>query len=309
MPKFIDGHKLDDLTPEKLEKLANSPADKHGITHIEMFYNEKEDKLYCVLEGPNEESIWKHHEDAGIKCEFITEVKQIKTDMMIKTEKMQTLGEMSSRAFHDLRNPLSVIKNSVDIINIKWKDTMPSEMTGYLAKIDRATAFINSMIDDVVNYARTRPLMLERNSLLQVINRAVDSIHTPVTIRMRIPKEDVFFEFDSAKMEVLFTNLFTNAIHSIGERMGEISVNFEEKDDDKIIIKIQDSGPGVPKELLPRIFEPLFTTKQHGTGLGLPSCKDIVEKHHGTIDITNEPTTVTLVIPKHQDVFAKIGSE
>lgn len=308
MPKFIDGHRLKDLTPEKLEKLANSPPDKHGITHIELFYNEKEDKLYCVLEGPNEESIWKHHEDAGLKCEFITEVKQVKTDMMIKTEKMQTLGEMSSRAFHDLRNPLSIIKNSLEIINIKWKDTMPPEMNGYLSKMDRAASFINTMIDDVVNYARTRPLMLERNSLLQVINGALESAHIPNNIRIKIPAEDVFFEFDSAKVEVLFTNLFTNSIHAIGDKMGEISISIEEKED-KILIRVQDSGPGVPKELLPRIFEPLFTTKVHGTGLGLPSCKDIVEKHHGTIDITNDPTTVTLIIPKHQDVFAKIGRE
>lgn len=290
---------MKDFTLDKLEKLVNSPADKFGVTHLQLFHNKKEDKMYCILEAPNEEAIWKNHEEAGLKCEFITEVQQVKTDKLLKTEKMQILGEMSSRVSHDLRNPLSIIKNSIDIMNLRWKDSMDSEMKEYLAKIDRGVANINAMMDDIINFARTRPLNLESNSLLSAINRALESVHVPKNITLKIAQNDISFEFDLPKIEVLFINLITNSIHAIGEKTGKITIEFEEKDKDKVQIKIRDSGPGIPEDLLPRIFEPLFTTKQYGTGLGLPSCKNIVEQHGGTISITNNPTTVTLVMPKH----------
>ncbi|MDE1765087.1 MAG: DUF4242 domain-containing protein [Thaumarchaeota archaeon] len=309
MPTFIDGHKMKDLTPDRLEKLVNSPADSFGVTHVELFYNKKEDKLYCILEAPSEESIWRHHENAGLKCEFITEVQQIKTDKILKTEKLQILGEMSSRISHDLRNPLSIIRNSIDIMNMRWKDSMSNEMAEYLAKMSRASSSINIMIEDIVNFARTQSLRLENNSLLLVIHRTIDTVHIPNNIKMKIPQNDVMFEFDSAKIEVLFNNLITNAIHAIGGNDGGITIRFNEKDvEDKIEIQVQDSGPGIPEGLLPRIFEPLFTTKQYGTGLGLPSCKNIIEQHGGTISITNNPTTVTLVLPRHLRAYPKIQS-
>ncbi|MDE1830103.1 MAG: DUF4242 domain-containing protein [Thaumarchaeota archaeon] len=306
MPRFIDGHDMKDLTPDKLEKLANSPPDKFGVTHIELFYNKEEDRLYCILDAPNEEAIWKHHESAGLKCEFITEVQQIKTDKMIKSEKMIVLGEMSSRVSHDLRNPLSIIKNSLDLINMRYKDEMDKEMTDYVRRMDRAVSSINVMIGDIVNFAKTRPLMLENNSLLSTIHRVLDSVHTPDNIKIKIPQKDISFEFDLIKLEILFSNLITNAIHAIGEREGEISIKFDEIDHYNVQIQIADSGPGVPEELLPRIFEPLFTTKQYGTGLGLPSCKSIIEQHNGTISISNNPTTVTILLPKHQSVISAI---
>ncbi len=290
---------MKDFTQDKLDKLVNSPADKFGVTHLELLHNKKEDKLYCILEAPNEESIWKHHESVGLKCEFVTEVQQIKTDKLLKTEKMQVLGEMSSRVSHDLRNPLSIIKNSIDIMNFRWKDSMDNEMKEYLAKIDRGVATINAIMNDILNFAQTRHLKLEVNSLLSAINRAVESIRIPTNMILKTAQNDISFEFDFQKVEVLFVNLITNSIHAIGDKNGEITIKFEAKNEDMVQIEISDSGPGIPEDVLHRIFEPLFTTKQYGTGLGLPSCKSIVEQHGGTISITNNPTTVTLIMPKH----------
>ncbi|MGI0063115.1 MAG: ATP-binding protein [Nitrosotalea sp.] len=76
-------------------------------------------------------------------------------------------------------------------------------------------------------------------------------------------------------------------------------IKLVEKTDDKIQIQVQNSGPSIPDELLTRIFEPLFTTKQHGTGLGLPSSKNVIEQHYGTIHASNNPTTFTITLPKH----------
>lgn len=293
------------LTPNILEKLANAPPDKFGVTHVELYYNKEEDRLYCIIDAPNEESVLKHHEASGLKCEFVTKVSQIKTDKMIKNEKMATLGEISSRVSHDLRNPASIIKNSIDIIKTKYGEVMDGDMSDYIARMDRAVSSINSMIDDIVNFVKTRPSILESNSLLSTIHRSLDSSHIPSNVKISTSQKDVLFEFDAIKLEILFSNLITNSIHAIGDVSGEISINFKEVDSDKVQIQIVDSGPGVPEELLPRIFEPLFTTKKYGTGLGLASCKSIVEQHCGTISISNKPTMVTLVFPKHQNVISK----
>ena len=75
MPKYIDTHPMEGFTAEVLKELQNAPADEFGVTHHDILYSEKENKIYCVLDVPNEEAIHKHHEKGGLKCEFVTEVK------------------------------------------------------------------------------------------------------------------------------------------------------------------------------------------------------------------------------------------
>ncbi len=85
------------------------------------------------------------------------------------------------------------------------------------------------------------------------------------------------------------------------EKGGTITVQISEKDNDAII-QLSDSGPGIPSDVLPQIFEPLFTTKKEGTGLGLPTCKKIIEEEHeGSISVQNNPTTFTITIPKTRE--------
>ena len=80
-------------------------------------------------------------------------------------------------------------------------------------------------------------------------------------------------------------------------KKGEISVSIID-DEDSVHIQVADSGPGIPDNIISGIFEPLFTTKQTGTGLGLASCKTIVEQHGGTLTVKNNPTTFTVKLPK-----------
>ena len=299
MPIFIDGHDSKGLTQEDIERLVNLPQDEFGVTHLELFFNKSESRLYCVLDAPDEESIWKHHEAAGFKCDFINEVHQIKTEKTIKTEKLLTLGQMSSNISHDLRNPMAIIKNSIDLINIKYKDQLNPGILEHLARMDRAIFSMSMMISDILNFARTQSLYLEDNSLTKVINHSISTIKIPSNIKITLPQNDITLKFDAAKLESVFYNLIINAVQSIDEKEGNITIKFIERRDDKVQIQIQNSGPAIPDELLTKIFEPLFTTKQHGTGLGLPSCKNIIEQHHGTIHASNSPTTFTITLPKH----------
>lgn len=75
MPRFLDSHSVGELTDKTLKKLQNAPKDEFGVTHVNIMYNKAENKAFCLLDAPSREAVKKHHEKAGIKCDWITEVK------------------------------------------------------------------------------------------------------------------------------------------------------------------------------------------------------------------------------------------
>ncbi len=91
------------------------------------------------------------------------------------------------------------------------------------------------------------------------------------------------------------SNLINNAVHAL-DGQGEIEIT-SSSDSKNVIIQVKDSGPGIPDENLEKIFEPMFTTKNTGTGLGLVICKSIIEQHGGSISVNNNPTTFTIKLP------------
>ena len=98
-------------------------------------------------------------------------------------------------------------------------------------------------------------------------------------------------------MQIVFNNIIINAIQSFDKNPGEIIIRLS-KTENKTRIEIENSGPEIPEEMLPHIFDSLVTTKQIGTGLGLVSCKTIIENHQGTISAKNNPTTFIIEILK-----------
>lgn len=216
-----------------------------------------------------------------------------------KLEKMATIGEMSARVAHDLRNPISVIKNSAELLN-NDKLVDPKKTQSRIDAILRSANRINHQIDDIMGYVRTRPLKTTKKSLKEIISSAIKTTEMPNQIHVQLPDNDVEIESDSRQLEVLFSNLLSNSVQAIGESNGEIKFTIENGKNDFVKIILQDSGPGIPDEVLPKIFEPLFTTKTQGTGLGLVSCKNIIEQHGGTIQVFNNPTRFEIGLPINQ---------
>jgi len=111
-----------------------------------------------------------------------------------------------------------------------------------------------------------------------------------------LPKNDVEIYCDKRQCATVMNNLILNSYQSI-DNAGTIEITVEETDDG-VVIQVKDSGSGISKENLDDVFEPLFTTKQTGTGLGLASVKSIVESHGGIISVTSPPTVFTITLPK-----------
>jgi len=295
MPIFIDGHKMGGLDALKLKKIINNPPDKNGVTHKDILFNEKENKLFCILEAPNRESIVNHHREVGIECDFIIETTSIQTESLRRVERLSAIGELSARVAHDLRNPLGIIKNAVELIELSSNDETDEKLKKRINMIKKATERMSRQITDVLDFVRTRPLQLEKKSLITILESSLKST-VPESVKITNPKKDVSIICDGKQLEVVFSNILMNAIQAM-ENSGEIKVRITENEED-VSIEIEDSGHGIPEDRIEQIFDPLFTTKSSGTGLGLVSCKNIVEQHKGTITVRNNPTIFEIKLPK-----------
>jgi signal transduction histidine kinase len=214
-------------------------------------------------------------------------------------EKFSLMGEMSSKMAHDIRNPLNVIKIQVDLLKLRFSKQEDRIMLDSLGRMERAVYGISNQLDDILNFLKDAPIHFENASILKILDESLFDLNIPENITLELPKNDVTLFCDSYKMQRVFSNMIQNSIQAI-ENKGTITIAVSEKSDD-IKITIKDTGPGIPDELMPKIFEPLFTTKKRGTGLGLTICKKIIDDHNGSIAVANDPTTFTITIPKNNN--------
>lgn len=229
---------------------------------------------------------------------FILFSKNIRlTKDMLKKEKISLVGELASRFSHDIRNPLSNIKMAIELIQKKEKIDSNSYINENLQIVEKNVDRISHQVDDVLDFIRTQPLKKEELNLLSCLSDSVSDIKIPENIKINLPNEDVIMYGDSFQIQTVFRNLILNAIQAIGKQEGKVAIRYEEEPKFDVIV-IEDSGPGFPESKENEIFEPLITTKQMGTGLGLVSCKNIIESHDGTISAKNNPTTFTIKLPK-----------
>ncbi len=230
----------------------------------------------------------------------ISEISQIKSEVeALKQKKLAIIGELSARISHDLKNPLAVIKSSLDLL-YAFDDPSLEKHDQIFKKIDRAILRISHQIEEVMDYVKPKPLKINNHSIQKILSDVTDGIGKQENIVINLPQNDVKLNCDDEKLEIVFTNLMLNAIQAMDNR-GTITLRIIDGPNN-VKIEVEDSGPGIPDEAKNRVFEPLFTTRQIGTGLGLPSCKAIVEKHGGTISFRTEigkGATFVIDLPKN----------
>jgi signal transduction histidine kinase len=209
-------------------------------------------------------------------------------------QKFSIIGELSARIAHDIRNPLSNIKMSVDMMSRKNSD---EKLKPYFESIDKNIYRITHQVKDVLDFLRKSPIKKEQVNIKVLIDNVIDSIQIPANISIDVSECSFNANVDKIMMESAFSNLFLNSIQKIGDKNGKITVSIKEKDT-QYRITIEDSGEGIDSKIINNIFDPLFSTKMEGTGLGLASVKATIEAHGGTIYVKNNPTTFTITLPK-----------
>ena len=220
----------------------------------------------------------------------------IKRTQSFKKEKLSVIGQLSSNIAHDIRNPLGAIKVSGVIIDKENKDKN-EVITREIERINLSVRRISHQIEEVLNYVRTTPLILKSHSVGKTLQEAIETLEVPPNIKVTVLNSDVQIEFDYDKMLVVFVNIMLNAIQSIGKDDGVIKIDVKENKSE-VTITFENSGPDISSEDLGRIFDPLYTTKLEGTGLGLSSSKNIVEQHNGKISASSNPVIFSVTLPR-----------
>ncbi len=217
-------------------------------------------------------------------------------------ERLATIGQLSGNISHELRNPLATIDSSVYYLKNKFKDA--DEKT--LAHLDRIRAAVErstSTIQSLLDLTRMKEPRRQNVDVRPIISRTLDSFRVTGGIKVvrDLPDREVLINADSELLYMAFRNLVKNALEAM-ESKGVLTVRAGETAQD-IFISVTDTGAGIPPENLDKIFQPLFTTKAKGVGLGLALTKMIVDRHGGKIRVESQPgtgTTITVRLPRNR---------
>ena len=208
-----------------------------------------------------------------------------------RSERLAALGQLSAGLAHEIRNPLSTIRTSAEMLaqSVPADNALAHEMAGFISsEVDRT----NSLVTRFLDFARPLAVRLEKTDLVQLIDRAVSDIekHSPplnVSIYKNYAPDIPPFLLDGQLMERVVYNLLLNASEA-SPPQGTVTVKTRQLDG-TVEIAVIDRGPGIEPKHLENIFNPFFTTKPTGVGLGLAIVSKIVDEHGGKIAVESAP--------------------
>jgi signal transduction histidine kinase len=262
-----------------------------------------------------EEMVAEKTEELKKYAEHLEDLVEEKTKELKEAQRMAGIGEATAIVGHDLRNPLQAIVNVTYLMKMMAEAAPPEIMDffrkeGYLEMIQSISDdiyYMNKVVSDLNNYARALnpkcvPIDLEQliKETFQLIN-VPDNIKASTLIQESLPKLMV----DPLMIKRAISNLILNAVQAMPEG-GSLTIQAS-KVGRMVLVKIQDTGVGIPKDNFDKIFQPLYTTKAQGQGLGLPVAKRIVEAHNGTIEFEsqkNKGATFTITLPIEKSRYA-----
>lgn len=225
-----------------------------------------------------------------------------------EAEKSAVVGRLASAIAHEIRNPLNYINLSLDHLRKKFQPNEESKQENFdkltsqlKIEVDR----INQQISDFLRYSRPVKLDLKSIEIREVIEdslRLVEPQAEETNIKISIVERDIIPNVlgDSEVLRSVFNNLFINATQSMEKEGGNLNITLS-SDEECVKIDIKDTGYGIPKENIGKIFQPYFSTKETGTGLGLAIVKRIIDDHKGKINVESEEnfgTTFSVKLPK-----------
>ncbi len=209
--------------------------------------------------------------------------------------RLATVGEMAAGIAHEIRNPLNFINLSIDHLREAFAPANDAQKVQYkhiLTTIKDELARLNQLVTDFLSYGRPAKLKLRELDARTLIQEVRDLVITKADeqgVRIQIESNgsgDTKLVADAEQLKTCFSNLMINAVQAMPGG-GELDINLL-PDGDKIEIEFNDTGIGILPEALEQIFEPYYSTKETGIGLGLPLTKKIIEEHGGQIEVESE---------------------
>ncbi len=231
----------------------------------------------------------------------LTALKELEKEMKNR-EKMAAIGELSANIAHEIRNPLASLRGSIEMLR---EGKIPEKHREKLMGIAiNETERLNSIVTDFLTYSRPRPLVIQNVDLnallsdtLELLGKRTQNMRN-VIVRQECEGE-MIVSLDPMKIRQVFWNIGINALEAI-EKGGVLTVSTKATGE-KISVIFSDTGPGMSKDDIEKIFYPFHTTKERGTGLGLSIAHRIIEEHKGRIIVQSTPglgTTFEIILPR-----------
>ncbi|MSR45770.1 MAG: PAS domain S-box protein [Planctomycetes bacterium] len=221
---------------------------------------------------------------------------------LLRARTLGAIGEAAARIAHEIRNPLTGIHNAITLLAAEFG---PAHHRAPIFKeIQHEIKRVDVVLDDLLTFARHRPLSRQRVDLVRMLEKVVANLIAAgdlegVVVRRYFPDELVVVA-DPSMLEDSLYNLVQNAAHALRGH-NEALITLALKPGPKgIAITVTDNGPGITADIRRKIFDPFFTTKAHGTGLGLPITKKHIEAHGGRLRVRSAPdrrTTFEILLP------------
>jgi len=228
---------------------------------------------------------------------------------LVTQERIAALGRAAAQVAHEVKNPLAGLL--LYSLHLKEKSSNFSETQTYLVdKIVDTIKHLNSRVEQILGFARPVNLTLVSGNLNQLINDVLELLRPQLTannveVRLSLDQQPAYAMLDQSSLRGALINLMLNAIEAMGEG-GTLSIAIDHMGQ-SLRLEIADTGHGINEEEAKKIFEPFYTTKEQGLGLGMPYAKKIIEQHGGTISLNSRPgegTTISIVLPAAQTEVA-----
>ncbi len=289
----LDGKELNTIisffVPETLDGFKSLPVSIFDITDLTRAEKELvkyQDQLELLVEEQTQKL-----KDAHVE--------------LLQRERLAALGKLTATVSHELRNPLGTIQTALFSVADGLERNKPSITTRSIALAERSIERCVKIIEELNSYTRVKELNLAESSLDDWLKNVLSEQNVPLGIHKDLNiASGVRAWFDQDKLRQVVVNLLDNAVHALQDKKSKgdrLQVSTHALDEE-YEIRVCDNGAGMTKETQKKVFEPLFSTKGFGVGLGMVIVKNIVEQHQGSIRIESklgEGTTITLRLPVH----------
>ncbi len=242
--------------------------------------------------------------EVGVYATRMEELAQLRANQLKDSERMVAIGQTAGMVGHDIRNPLQSIMSELylakdELRQIKNK-TVQNNLSESVISIENEISYINKIVQDLQDYSKPLTVQAKEVNMETLFSELLtkNTIPQGIKVRCEISENIKSAKTDPDLLKRVLGNLVSNACQAMPDG-GELAIPAQKSGKD-LVISVQDSGVGIPKEIRPKLFSPLFTTKAKGQGFGLPVVRRVTETMGGTVTFESEVgrgTTFTIKIP------------
>jgi len=235
----------------------------------------------------------------GVVTGILSDRQRKANESLRRAERLKTLGEMAAGMAHEVKNPLAAIRSSAQILTerVSGKEAQFAQII--VSEVDR----LNRVVNEFLDYARPAPLKRELVLFSALLDSCLELLapvikQAGVAVKRAYPENERKVNADTNQLRQVFLNLVLNAVQAM-RAGGEVALEIRQEGG-STRVSVRDRGSGIPTDKLRQVFEPFYTTKPGGTGLGLPIAQRIVSEHGGRLVIESRPgegTTATVILP------------